>query len=270
MPPRPRLILIGTSGYSYPWNEGGSEPLQWYVRQGFNSVEINGTFYRFPRRMQAKAWARVPQAFKFSVKVHRSITHLYKLGPNALAATDRFLKALQPLLFKLEFLLFQLPPSIRYEARMLHRLGELVALHRLAGRAVVEFRHPSWWEHAREVQEAGAIFCSVDAPALPRDIINSNGTVYLRLHGREAWYAYEYSEAELREIWARALAASPERLAIYLNNDHGMLPNAKRLLEFMRRLASTSSQDDPLPKGDGGGRPRVPAQFGGQGRMRVI
>ncbi len=36
----------------------------------------------------------------------------------------------------------------------------------------------------------GAVFCSVDAHNLPRDISSSNNVIYLRLHGRTDWHAY--------------------------------------------------------------------------------
>jgi uncharacterized protein YecE (DUF72 family) len=41
-------ILVGTSGYTYSWNKGKPNKFEWYLDQGFNSVEINRNFYRFP------------------------------------------------------------------------------------------------------------------------------------------------------------------------------------------------------------------------------
>src|ERR671922_91905 len=79
------IIKIGTSGYTYPWNKAKPTPFQWYVNQGFNSVEINGSFYRFPTESWIKTWqAAAPNEFTFSIKVHRSITHYTKLKGKSL------------------------------------------------------------------------------------------------------------------------------------------------------------------------------------------
>jgi len=74
------LILIGTSGYTYPWNKGKSNKFEWYLDQGFNSVEINGSFYRFPTESWINNWkVKTRRNFRFSIKVNRSITHYTRL-----------------------------------------------------------------------------------------------------------------------------------------------------------------------------------------------
>lgn len=70
-------FFIGTSGYWYKWNIGKS--LFWYIEQGFKTVEINSTFYRFPYASMVKGWSSAPEGFIFSVKVNRSISHYSKL-----------------------------------------------------------------------------------------------------------------------------------------------------------------------------------------------
>ena len=96
--------------------------------------------------------------------------------------------------------------------------------------AVVEFRHPSWWSKKRVCEEVGATFCSVDTPELPREIVSMNDAVYLRLHGREAWYTYVYSEQELIEIIEAVKKQDATKKYIYLNNNHGMLPNGEFIM----------------------------------------
>ncbi|MGA7368230.1 MAG: hypothetical protein WBX01_03810 [Nitrososphaeraceae archaeon] len=44
-------IRIGTSGYTYSWNERRPSPFKWYINQGLNSVEINASYYRFPKEI---------------------------------------------------------------------------------------------------------------------------------------------------------------------------------------------------------------------------
>jgi len=46
---------VGTSGYTYSWNPGKPSPFEWYISRGFKTVEINASFYRFPRRSWAIA-----------------------------------------------------------------------------------------------------------------------------------------------------------------------------------------------------------------------
>jgi Uncharacterized conserved protein len=73
---------------------------------------------------------------------------------------------------------------------------------RIGGKAVIEFRDSSWWneEVIKTFEENDLIFCSVDSPELPNDILKINEIIYLRMHGRREWYADIYDERELDEI----------------------------------------------------------------------
>jgi len=68
---------------------------------------------------------------------------------------------------------------------------------------------------------------------LPKKIFNLNNTIYLRLHGSKSWYNYLYSEKEIKKIMDKVEKKTANIKAIYLNNDHGMLPNGKYLLEHL-------------------------------------
>ncbi|MEJ7671821.1 MAG: DUF72 domain-containing protein [Chitinophagaceae bacterium] len=47
-----------------------------YYCQHFNTIELNTTFYRFPRPEALQSWyKRSPEDFKFSVKGPRLISH---------------------------------------------------------------------------------------------------------------------------------------------------------------------------------------------------
>ena len=78
---------MGTSGWSYPgWKErfypGGLAQREWlsFYAQHFNTVEINMSFYRFPKSHILKSWLeKTPPGFKFTLKANRQITHLKKL-----------------------------------------------------------------------------------------------------------------------------------------------------------------------------------------------
>jgi uncharacterized protein YecE (DUF72 family) len=101
-------------------------------------------------------------------------------------------------------------------------------------RSVIEFRDPSWWGVINRIGEMGIVFCSVDAPGLPRTITSTGKSVYLRIHGYKEWYRYIYSQGELDEILTSVINLNAEKKAIYLNNDHGMLQNGLYLLKSIR------------------------------------
>jgi len=238
-----QLIKIGTSGYSYPWNEGKPTPFRWYLSQGLDTVEINGTFYRFPTQPSINTWREAPSGFDFSIKVNQTITHRFRLGgEGALEYFERFTKLFDPMRDRVTFWLFQMPPSFRASDENLAVVEEFfmhAAQRGLANKAqaVVEFREKGWWksDFRKRMEDAGLVFCSVDSPELPRDIITMNGSLYLRLHGRKSWYSDIYEEEELDKICEQVQDSPAPRKYIYLNNDHGMLPNAFYLKEKLGR-----------------------------------
>lgn len=225
LPPR-----VGTCGYSYFWNEGKPSPFEWYLGQGFNTVEVNASFYRFPSPSWTRVWLRAPGDFDFSIKVHRSITHYRRLGEGCPELFERFRRPLEPLRERIAFWLFQMPPTFTYKERNAAKLASFLSALGLASSAVLEFRHPSWWEHVGEVMETEAAFCSVDAPGLPRDLIAVNDVLYLRIHGRTSWYSHVYSEEELEGIASGVVRSDADRKYVYLNNDEGMLSNGSFLM----------------------------------------
>jgi len=235
-------VYVGTSGWLYDWNEGGS--FDWYVkRSGLNAVELNASFYRFPYLGQARGWARrsLERGLRWAVKVHRGITHYRRLAEGALEVWGRFRRLFGPLedAGLLDFYLFQLPPGYRCTPEYLERLE---AFARRAGveawRVAVEFRHESCFtdsivEWARGL---GITLVSVDSP-MGTWVRSSNGIVYLRMHGRSTWYAHDYSEEELAGVAGEVLGLRPSRVYVFFNNDHWMLENARRMLEILASRA---------------------------------
>lgn len=233
-------VRLGISGYSYPWNKGKPSPFEWYLGLGFNTVEINASFYRFPMSTWTNTWMRAPDDFRFSIKVHRLITHRRRLSADSVETLRRFQEPLGPLADRIAFWLFQMPPSFRYSKESLERVTNFLRNARLGASAVLEFRDASWWGHIDEVGEAGAAFCSVDAPELPRELVVVNDVLYLRIHGRDTWYSHVYSEEELEEIAENLVRAKAAMKYVYLNNDEGMLPNGGYL---KRRLGISGGQE---------------------------
>lgn len=139
---------IGTAGWSIPSlyldrvPSGGSH-LERYARR-LNAVEINSSFYRPHRRATYQRWAQsVPDAFRFSVKVPKAITHEAGLAGCG-ALLDRFIDEVSGLGDKLGVLLVQLPPKSLFKKRIAG--GFFRSLRAGIGTTVViEPRHASWF-----------------------------------------------------------------------------------------------------------------------------
>ncbi len=227
---------MGTSGYFYRGWRGAFYPEDLppgrffdYYQERFDTVEVNASFYRFPTRAAVRRWYReAREGFLYAVKAHREITHLKKFA-DPVRVRD-FYEVVSGLGEKLGPVLFQLPPSFRYRPEHLERI--LAALDPGFPNAI-EFRHASWWDEAvyAALREAGVAFVSVSAPGLP-DAFVDTAFVYLRFHGRRAWYKDDYPEAELLR-WAEAARGRPA-YAYFNNTDLGHAP--KNALTFRRLL----------------------------------
>jgi len=125
-----------------------------------------------------------------------------------------------------------MPSNYKYNIENVEAIKALFEKMKLrSNKVVIEFRDRSWWKEIDQIEKIGIVFCSVDAPDLPHNIINTNNTVYVRLHGSKEWYNYVYSKRELDSILLKIKRLKAQKNAIYLNNDHGMLKNGVYLVE---------------------------------------
>jgi uncharacterized protein YecE (DUF72 family) len=213
-------VHIGTSGWSYDHWEGVLYPheldkrvrLSVYTRH-FRTVEVNSSFYRWPRDATLANWRRsLPEGFVMTVKAPRALTHgarLYK--PERWV--ERVSRGLNLLGDRRGVLLVQLPPVQPYDYL---RLAYFLSIWPAWLRVAFEFRHPSW--HREEVfrllERHGAAYCVLRATA---------PFVYVRLHGpdREQMCAGSYSDHALY-WWAertREWQAMGKDVYVYFNND---------------------------------------------------
>jgi uncharacterized protein YecE (DUF72 family) len=230
-------IRIGISGWTYPPWRGVFYPETLrqkdelaYASRTFASIEINGTFYALQRPQGFARWAEeTPAGFVFSIKAPRFISHIKRLkgceGPLANFLASGLL-ALGP---KLGPILWQLPPSFRFEAATLDAfLGllprdtdaalRLARRHepRMKGRVFLEKLVDISMRHALEVRHksfevpdfiallrrhgmAPVVADSVSWPCIA-DV--TADFVYARLHGSEELYVSGYDDAAL-DRWAR-------------------------------------------------------------------
>jgi uncharacterized protein YecE (DUF72 family) len=243
-------VRIGCSGWSYDsWREGlyrGLPARRWLERYAevFDTVEVNATFYRLPKRDTVASWVeQTPPGFLFAVKGSRYLTHMRRLRDTG-RGIERFWKSLEPLreADRLGPVLWQLPESFPRDDDVLAAfLGALPpASH------CVEFRHPSWFAPgvARLLAESGASLALGDDARRPLPAARPAGALaYLRLHYGSRGRDGNYSSAELAR-WRRRIAAWRSRRPVfaYLNNDwRGFAPaNAEELRRGLRGVTTSA------------------------------
>ena len=237
-------ISVGTSGWSYnhwddvlyPPGTPSQDRLSHYTRR-FGTVELNSSFYRWPRPARFAAWRRrLPGGFQMSVKAPRGLTHAKRLYAPELWV-DRMVSCWHELGDRRAVLLVQLAPGhVRDDARLRYFLDLLPPWMRVA----VEFRHPSWHDDAvfALLESRGVAYCVMSGAQLPCVLHATAPFVYVRMHGpdREHLYAGSYPEPDLR-WWADRVGewtGSGRDVYVYFNNDGQ--GHAVRDADALRRL----------------------------------
>jgi uncharacterized protein YecE (DUF72 family) len=246
-PRRPDLkpVRVGCSGWNYPhWREvvypKGLPQKRWLEHYAtlFDTVEVNNTFYRLPRRSAVEGWAeRSPPGFLFAVKASRYLTHVKRLT-EVRGGVELFYERIEPLVEtrKLGPVLWQLPPTFRRDDERL-----AAALAKLPeGRHAFEFRHESWFTEAvyELLRRHGAALAIGDMPRRPFQTheLTADWTL-VRFHYGSRGRNGNYSKREIEE-WAERLRRWRRKVEVYayFNNDWNgyAVRNAlalKRLLE---------------------------------------
>jgi uncharacterized protein YecE (DUF72 family) len=198
-------------------------PREWldFYAQHFDTVEVNATFYRLPRREVVANWVKgSPDGFVFSIKMSRYITHIKRLldlGGGVRTFYDR----IEPLVRspKLGPVLWQLPGTFRRDDERLAN-----ALSRLPpGRHCFEFRHESWFvtEVTAMLREHGVALVIGDDPRrkFQTHELTTDWT-FIRFHSGSRGQRGNYSDSELEE-WAQRIEAWNREADVYayFNND---------------------------------------------------
>lgn len=241
----PMSVAIGTSGWSYGhWDGVLYEPglptarrLARYV-EVFDTVELNASFYRWPRDVIFEGWRRkLPAGFTMSVKAHRGLSHFRRLSDPApwVERLERCQRALGP---RREAVLVQLRADmVRDDERLDGFLAAVPGWIRVA----MELRHPSWNDPAiyAILERRRAAYVVTSGLGLPCIPTATTDLVYIRMHGPEtdAPYAGSYPDTTLRE-WADRISlweAEGRRVLVYFNNDGegNAVRNGLRLRELL-------------------------------------
>ena len=225
-------IHVGTSGWSYGWNQGGD--LSWFVQHAdLSAVELNMSFYRFPRPKTIENWREKGKGLRWSIKVHRSVTHQYKFNERAFEIWERFQELFFPMDHLIDFFLFQAPPRFRD----VDRIRSFMEKTSLGERGALELRDPELLGDDRicDGYQEHTTLVSVDSPDFQNRIFPAK-TIYLRMHGREGWYHYRYTKEELKTTAALLIESNPDRVYVFFNNNHDMLNNAREMQKILSSL----------------------------------
>lgn len=129
-------------GTVYPPKTKEADFLSHYARH-FNSIELNATFYKLPRKAQTEKWSeKVGESFLFCPKISQSISHIRRLK-NAAEATERFLDGISGFGNKLGPVLLMPHPAM--EPKSLDTLSEYLDSLPNDINVFVELRHPDWF-----------------------------------------------------------------------------------------------------------------------------
>lgn len=270
-------IRIGISGWSYKGWRGSFYPPGLAQRRElehaaahFNSIEINGSFYSLQRPSSYAQWrAQTPDGTTFAVKGGRYITHMKRLSGVESALANFFASGVLALGPKLGPVLWQLPPSFRFDPPRLAAFFDL--LPRTTGQAAELARHHDdkladgrvltqtegdWaMRHALEVRHDS--FCTDVAVALLRDhdiglvVADTAGRwplmeqvtsdfVYVRLHGAEELYVSGYTDESLDSWATKVLRWDGDGLDTYVYFDNDVKVRAPYdALSLMQRCGIT-------------------------------
>ena len=199
-------MLVGCAGWTIPREALAAFPaegshLERYAAV-FGTVEINSSFYR-PHQIKTYArWAEsVPDSFRFSVKLPRTITHDAKLVEID-APLAQFAGEVAGLRGKLGCVLVQMPPKLSFDApvaesffdRLQDTFGCTIAL---------EARNASWFaEDATALLRKRGVTRVIADPAKGQEgpHVPTTATIYVRLHGSPRIYYSLYGPAYLAQL----------------------------------------------------------------------
>ena len=246
---------IGFSGFHYKGWKGVFYPedlpqRKWFefYCESFNTVELNVTFYRFPRVKDLQSWyERSPEEFMFTVKAPRLITHYKRFNNSARELGDFYNAVAKGLKDKLGTILFQLHPGIEFSEEKLEQILKSLDVSFLN---VIEFRHESWWraDVVKALQHENVTFCSISYPDLPDDVYKTAKTMYYRFHGIPKLYLSSYSNKKLQQVVAAIKhKRGVQDIYTYFNNDieAAAIRNARTVQRLVRTGVMTKRKAAP-------------------------
>lgn len=235
-------IHIGISGWRYPPWRGVFYPKKLpqrlelnFASRALSSIEINGSFYALQTPERYAQWyADTPDDFVFSVKAPRYITHVRRLRDIEVPLANFFASGVFNLKEKLGPILWQFPPSFRFEADLMNAFmsalprdteaaSEIAKQHDITRNVLLEIDRKRPLRHAIEIRNASfeteefvallrkhrvALVVADTAGKWPYKEDITSDFIYMRLHGAEELYASGYTDEALKRWHERIRAWS--------------------------------------------------------------
>jgi len=207
-------------------------------RETFQVVELNNTFYQYPKDSAVEKWRNEsPKGFEFTVKANQEISHKYRLKTDLAAeAFDKMKKICR--ILQARVLLIQTPGSFRPD-----QLGAAHEFFKEADRdgltLVWETRGDEWEKPEvrdllRKILDGVGVSHVTDPFRLMP--VCTGRVAYFRLHGLGArMYYYQYTDRELEELHNRVkpFDCLDHEVYVFFNN-LSMFEDAKRFLHFLK------------------------------------
>lgn len=232
--------FVGCAGWSLASKDAPSFPgegthLERYA-QVFTCVEINSSFYRSHQEKTYLRWAdSVPEAFRFSVKMPRTITHELRLQKCEIPMRA-FLKEVAALGEKLGCILIQLPPSLELDVKTARSFFSLLRKHTEVPVAC-EPRHATWFTpKGASVLSEASVSCvwAHPSPVATVEPHVDPEMLYIRLHGAPQVYYSAYDEVFLEGVALRMRQAQEKGAVVWCIFDNTArgeaMPNALTLM----------------------------------------
>jgi uncharacterized protein YecE (DUF72 family) len=249
-----RRVRVGLAGWNNPPAKRDERPVDethlGFYSERFSCVEINSSFYRPHQSSTYARWRdETPAAFRFAVKMPRSITHESQLKRCA-DEIARFYADIAQLRAKLRVVLVQLPPNLEYNVRTVRAFFARAAPAR-GTRVVCEPRHSSWFTDSADKVLRGlgvsrvaadpARFATADVPG------GATKFAYFRWHGTPHLYYSTYSNARLVAFVDAVIdARAAETWCIFDNTArYAAWDDALRFLALLNSRAGVSTPCRP-------------------------
>jgi uncharacterized protein YecE (DUF72 family) len=230
---------VGTSGFAYKeWKPSfypkgvATKSFLAYYASNFDSVEIDGTFYRTPKENVIEAWKRnTPEGFRFALKASQVITHWQRLATPS-PSLDRWLTALDGLGDRLGIALYQLPPNFKAD---FDRLAAFFDALPNDMPSAMEFHHESWFvgECYHLLEQHHVALCIYDTNEGTSPIRLTAPATYVRLRRDD------YTDELLAEWTSRIRRWVDEGVDVFAYIKHEGNPDAPLIArQFAAELAS--------------------------------
>lgn len=205
--------------------------------EAFTLVELNNTFYQYPRESTVQKWRKnAPENFEFTVKANQEISHKHKLDIKL--ANEAFNK-MKDICRTLDarILLIQTPSS--FKQSILSRAEEFFRNVKRDDLTLIwETRGPSW-ENPGTRKKLKEVLSELDVTHVTDPFrilpVYTGRVAYFRLHGLGSrMYYYQYTDEELKKLFDLIKPYDKREKEVYvLFNNLSMFEDAKRFVYFL-------------------------------------